>query len=329
MLELDLESLRSEYLVREIGYKNAERKALEIIENAISQQNIIAEVESRVKNPDSFIKKIIQKNYSNPWLQIKDIIGVRIITAYEDELTKIEKVIGELFEIHERDNKIDSLEHNEFDYLGLHLEVSFLDVETGPEKEYNIDRFEIQLHSKAQNLWSSISHQLSYKPLCSELPLDIKRSIHRLVALIELFDKEVNEAHKFILDNPDFPEARLLENLERYFREFSSRRYNRDLSIRNILELKKTLEDKDIVGFEDFIGRFIDRNRDKLYGIFDDYKEQEDSYKTLLLYQPESLLIFERLSNSKFVLKDAWCKFLPLDLLEYMAAIWGEDLPID
>jgi len=66
---------------------------------------------------------------------------------------------------------------------------------------------------------------------------------------------------------------------------------------------------------------FVEHNREKLEEIFRDYAEDERCNP--LLFQPETLLVFERLDKDPFRLKEVWARALPLELLESLAAIWG------
>jgi hypothetical protein len=44
-----------------------------------------------------------------------------------------------------------------------------------------------------------------------------------------------------------------------------------------------------------------------------------------LIHQPESVLIFERISSDPFTLREEWEGQLPVDELDALEAIWGRD----
>lgn len=324
---VDLESLKDEYLSKQSYYNEFKDLICQKIGSFRDETGINFEIQSRVKNVESFLKKVLKKNYSDPWVEIKDLIGIRIIAPYESEILKIDEIIRQRFKIHSRENKLHSLEYNQLGYLGIHFEVSLLEIENKEEQYYAEGICEIQLHTQAQNLWATISHQLSYKPL-KKPQTEIRRSIYRLIALIELFDKEVSNVQEVILDQPDFPEAKILKQLEKHFCVFLNKEFDREFSMQNIAVLKVLLRDEDIDDFDEIIDAFIEDNRQKLSSIFRQYSEdQRDSYKILMLLQPESLLIFERLDKNRFELIELWKDFLPLELLSFLANVWGTSLP--
>jgi ppGpp synthetase/RelA/SpoT-type nucleotidyltranferase len=323
------EGLRSEYLSRQEHYSDLEEIVHKKLEVDIRKIGINCDIQSRFKDVESFIKKALRKKYESPLTEIKDQLGFRVITTYVNDLSQISEVIHKEFRVSNFEDKLDSLEYNQLGYLGIHFEVSLQESAVDQSKKhYDEFIFEIQLHTRAQNLWATISHQLSYKPSSESPSIEVQRSIYRLVALIEIFDKEVSNAQNAILNQPSFPEAMLLRHLEKYFYLFSAKGFDREFSIQNLLRLKNLLKEKEIDDFENLIQFFVEKNNEKLSSIFFNYSnDKRDSYKLLILSQPESLLIFERLDQDMFKLKELWETFLPMELLECLAVIWGVNLP--
>jgi putative GTP pyrophosphokinase len=329
----DLSELRETYLSRKDVYEKCRELMHKKLELIVQNLGIQYFVRSRVKDVESFIKKSIRKRSLNPLVEITDQIGIRIITTYQHDIDEIDNLIIREFNNHNRENKLHSLRPNELGYLGIHFEVPVYESlqELGKLENdlYNGVTCEIQLHTQAQNLWADISHQLSYKPKTANDPnIKVQRSIYRLISLIEIFDSEVNIAKTAILNQSDFPEAKLLDCLEKYFYEFSTKSFDREFSIENLAVLKSLLEIEEIKDFRRLMGDFVEINRQKIKIIFDKYsQDNRDLYKLLMLFQPESILIFWLLKKDKFRLLDKWQDFLPYELLEFMATIWGEQLP--
>ena len=323
----NLKKFRKEYLSRKSDYENSAKLMEQYLNSIIKNLGVNYSIESRVKDVDSFIKKLIRKECSDPFLEIRDQIGIRIITTYKSELDEIDEKIHDNFHVINRENKIDSLSYNELGYLGIHLEVSLQGVESLADSIYNYTVCEIQLHTRAQNLWASVSHQLSYKT-STEPSTSVRRSIYRLVSLIEIFDTEVTTAKATILSQSEIPEVILLNDLEKYFYGFSAKQFDREFSLQNLSILKNLLSKEEIKNFEKFVGEFVDTNRVQLTQIFNNYSQDgRDSYKKIMLYQPESILIFWRLKKDRFKLLEIWKDLLPRELLEFMADVWGIGLP--
>lgn len=122
---------------------------------------------------------------------ITDLIGLRVVCLYDDEVTKIRDVLSPEFEMLGITDKAGELDGQDgaFGYRGLHLDVKINPARCSlPEyRRFSDLQFEIQIRTTIQDSWSKIDHQLSYK---RDPPLEIKRRLRRLAALTELADQE-------------------------------------------------------------------------------------------------------------------------------------------
>lgn len=314
----EIEALRERYKKERPIYQNFAEHIKELLSKKTRQQKLICSIEARAKEIDSFVKKALLKSYT--YDQIKDKAGVRLVVTYEEDLSAIEEIIKSFFNVIEHDRKLDNLNSNELDYIGIHFEVSLNYSSIEPILEqYNDMICEIQLHTQAQNLWSTVSHKLLYKP-SEPPPIEIQRNIYHLSALTGIFDNVVKNVRKDIFAGS--LEARILSILEKnYYRFRASQSFNRELSIEIIRELKKLSTEEEQSNFEDILNGFIAKNEDKLGEFFEYYLE--DNCLSLLLSQPESLFILERLEKDKFTLRDIWENILPLKMLQDLAIAWG------
>jgi ppGpp synthetase/RelA/SpoT-type nucleotidyltranferase len=282
-------------------------------------------VQTRAKDVLSFVKKALRKGYADPIAQIGDKAGVRVIVHYAEDVDRVIEVVERSCEIFERESKLDALDFNEFGYLGVHLSVAAKAEILDPGDADLADlKAEIQIHTKAQSAWAVVSHDLLYKtPL--EIPSDLKRTIVRLVALVELFDNEVARFQQQLRNHPDFKEMQVLEPLDDLLIEFTDRRPDRALSAMVVPSLVRGHggTPQDVV--DNVVRPFVEQHREQLSDI---YKQYADDYRaTPLLYQPEALLVFASLDRDPYQLREAWpSDQLPIDILHGMAAIWGIDL---
>jgi ppGpp synthetase/RelA/SpoT-type nucleotidyltranferase len=282
-------------------------------------------VQTRAKDVLSFVKKALRKGYADPLAEIGDKAGVRVIVHYAEDVPRVEEVVGQSCEILERESKLDALDFDEFGYLGVHLAVNPKpEVLDAGDADLADLKAEIQIHTKAQSAWAVVSHDLLYKtPL--EIPSDLKRTIVRLVALVELFDNEVARFQQQLRDHPDFTEMQVLEPLDDLLIEFTDRRPDRALSAMVVPALVRLHGGTPEEVVNDFVRPFVEEHREQLGEIYDQYAD--DYRATPLLYQPEALLVFASLERDPYQLREAWpSDQLPVDLLDGMAAIWGIDL---
>jgi len=160
-----------------------------LIQHAVSFHKI----ESRIKDPLKLDEKISKKNYKYKDInEITDIVGIRVITYFEDEVDKIASIINSEFVV-DGENSIDKrkLETDRFGYKSLHYVVSLSE---GRKKLKEYKRFrefkvEIQIRSILQHAWAEIEHDIGYKGENS-IPESIKRNFFRVAALLETADIE-------------------------------------------------------------------------------------------------------------------------------------------
>jgi putative GTP pyrophosphokinase len=322
-----IESVREKYIAEQPLYQEFAEYIHSLLVQETRERGIKCTVEARSKEIYSLLKKALRKQYASPYEQIKDKAGARVIVNYSATLAQVENIVHELFEVHNHENKSSDLGYSELGYLGIHLEVSLASqMVHGETEKFRELICEIQLHTKAQNLWANISHELLYKSIQNP-PGNIQRNIYRLMALVEIFDNEVENSRKTILEHPNFLQAQILDQLEQQFYRLTARPFDRELSFQLIKNLEAIIDPGEIENFGNLIREFVDRNDHKLKQIFEDYAS--DPHCSPLLFQPEVLLIFERLEKDEFKLKDSWIKILPLSLLESLASIWGESVSTD
>ncbi|MBV7426649.1 MULTISPECIES: GTP pyrophosphokinase family protein [unclassified Acidovorax] len=163
----------------------------------------IAKVEGRVKEVDECIRKFVRKY--RPSLEegntayeiqgyITDLVGVRVVCLYEDELEKIAQIVRSHFAVIDVTDKVTAVESTEasFGYKGLHLDLKLSTAERGlPEHAaYAHLPFELQVRTIIQDSWSVLDHRIKYK---KSIPGQLKRRINVLSALFELADREFRQ----------------------------------------------------------------------------------------------------------------------------------------
>ncbi len=323
-MTFDLESVRAAYLAERPVYARLAQHVAGMLQKETRRQGIPCTVDDRAKEIQSFLKKALRKKYTSPLEETRDKAGVRVIISYANTLNALSDIIYKLFIVDNCEDKRNNLGYDQLGYQGVHYEIR-LHPEAVPDYDQGLtDKIcEIQLHTAAQHLWSDISHRFLYKPPQPPEP-ETQRAIYRLVAIVEIFDKEVVAARQEILTQPNFPEAMMLDSLESQYYRLVGRPFDRELSLHVVQALRPLFTASELDRYDSMLHDFVDQHEGKLGEIYEDYAE--DKRVDLLLYQPESLLVFELLEKDPFRLRQAWSRVLPVDLLESLASIWGRPM---
>jgi ppGpp synthetase/RelA/SpoT-type nucleotidyltranferase len=179
MLKNNNERILSDYNQKSPIY-NDYIKVLEDLIHTIIQDhgNRVNSITSRVKNEQSFKEKLSRKNNKYESLEdITDIVGIRIITYYADDVDTIAKIIEEEFDI-DYENSIDKrkvLDPDRFGYLSLHyvIKLNKNRLLLTEYRKYAKCKAEVQIRSILQHAWAEIEHDSGYKSSL-DVPIEIK-----------------------------------------------------------------------------------------------------------------------------------------------------------
>lgn len=152
------------------------------------------DIQYRIKKYDSFTDKIEEKKYSNPWEDVEDVCGVRIICYYLSDVKEIGKIIEKEFNIINSIDKEDNLDADRFGYRSKHYVVSVKDEWLRIPNYRNSRKLkaEIQVRTILMHAWAEIEHELCYKSEI-DVPIQLRRKLNRLSALIEIADEQFEQ----------------------------------------------------------------------------------------------------------------------------------------
>lgn len=272
----------------------------------------VTKIEGRVKERNECTKKFHRK-YQNQLEAaehpyeikdfISDLIGIRIVCLYEDQIPQLSEMLQKHFHILDITDRISSVESTEdsFGYKGLHMDLA-LGANMASQMKYHQYAdlsFEVQIRTVIQDAWSMLDHKIKYK---KAIPNNLKRRINILSALFELADREFKEIRNAtteliemetelpisdpLTETLDKQDKRWLDasakiinafNFHRiaghFFREFDFQDYKVDGFVPNILKLNHDFQKSDLhkclidnlKTVREYRGQFLADNPDKSF----------------------------------------------------------------
>lgn len=152
----------------------------------------------RVKGYDSVCKKLSKKGLEldreTALEKINDLIGVRAICSYVDDIYRVADLLEKQKDIRIVKVKDYIKQPKKSGYQSLHM---ILDVAIAFQQETQWSRVELQLRTAAMDYWANLDHQLRYKRGEKETDM-IDEELQQCAAVITQLDQKMLEVRKKI-----------------------------------------------------------------------------------------------------------------------------------
>ena len=212
--------------LKEVGTK------LEILNDEfvhIHKYNPIEYIKSRIKTPESIVKKLKRDGYEstieNMRNYINDIAGIRIVCSFTSDIYRLAEMIGKQNDLtvicvkdYIKNPKVSG-------YKSFHMHVTvpiFLSdrvVET---------KVEIQIRTMAMDFWATIEHSLQYK-YKANIPDHIRERLSAAAKAIIVLDNEMSSVRSEIMDAQNSSQIQrnlitdILNNIENLYKVTNKR----------------------------------------------------------------------------------------------------------
>lgn len=184
--------------LKEVGTK------LEILNDEfqhVHQYNPIEHIKSRIKTPESIVKKLKRRGYEvsvgNMVRFVNDIAGVRIICSFTSDIYRIADMLARQNDIRVISIKDYIKNPKDSGYKSFHMIVSvpiFLSHETMETK------VEIQIRTVAMDFWASLEHKINYK-YDGTVPEHIKRELSECAEMVSDLDAKMMSLNEEIKES--------------------------------------------------------------------------------------------------------------------------------
>ncbi len=193
-LDAHSEELMQQYRQLLPTLEKLSEEAYNLMQDALHEQGIyVTAIEHRVKTEKSLAGKLELKGAKYKSIDnITDLVGLRIITFYNDDVDKVAVLVQRIFDVDWKESvdKRKAHELNSFGYNSLHY---ICRLKTGSP------RFEVQMRTALQHVWSTIEHDTGYKGDV-KIPSEYRRQFNRLAGMMELIDDEFSRLRLLLTD---------------------------------------------------------------------------------------------------------------------------------
>jgi len=166
--------------------------------NYIHDYNPIEHVKSRLKSPESILKKIARKGYtfSLPSIKenVRDIAGIRITCSFISDIYELAKMIGNQKDVRVVDYKDYIKNPKPNGYQSLHL---ILEIPIFMSDREELTYVEVQIRTIAMDFWASLEHKIYYK-YNKEVPSHMIEELKDAATIAAQLDRKMERLNKEI-----------------------------------------------------------------------------------------------------------------------------------
>jgi len=159
-----------------------------LVERALSSLPSHPTLKVRLKKFSSYYKKylrLLRSGLTNPY--ITDLMGIRIVCPFIEDLEITESLIKKHFEVVEIERK-GHYTFKEFGYESTHLLIKVPDDILEKRGPAGCDVAEIQIRTILQDAWAEVEHELVYKAEFNPFDTPMKRKLAAVNASLSLAD---------------------------------------------------------------------------------------------------------------------------------------------
>ena len=160
--------------------------------------NPVEHTKSRIKTYESIVEKLESKKLDitvdNMIKYINDLVGIRIICTFLEEVYEIANIIKSSKEFIVCDDADYIKEPKASGYSSYHIDI-LVPVNLKEAREYV--KVEIQIRTVAMDTWATFDHKLRYK-LPNKIPKEVKEEMQKRAIEVMELDKRMQKINELI-----------------------------------------------------------------------------------------------------------------------------------
>ena len=168
---------------------------------------------ARIKSFSSYYRKLIRQKseeaaLSDSLVCLTDMIGIRVICTFLEDISVVLEQLKEIFDIREIERKGADLNFKEFGYESIHVLVAIPEDCVPVDIDDNLPLpndlvCEIQIRTILQDAWAEVEHELIYKSEFTPFDMPLRRKLASMNASLNLADiifQEIRDYQKKLQD---------------------------------------------------------------------------------------------------------------------------------
>ncbi|KGA96431.1 GTP pyrophosphokinase [Alkalihalobacillus alcalophilus ATCC 27647 = CGMCC 1.3604] len=179
----------------------------------IHEYNPIEHTKSRLKEPESILKKVMRKNHSFSIESIKeniqDIAGIRITCSFISDIYVVADMLKRQKDIVVLETKDYIKNPKPNGYQSLHL---ILQVPVYMSDREELVSVEVQIRTIAMDFWASLEHKIYYK-FNKEIPVQLSNELKTAATTAAALDRKMEQLHKEVSEIKKLDEDENLNHL--------------------------------------------------------------------------------------------------------------------
>ncbi|MGP1368858.1 MAG: (p)ppGpp synthetase [Treponema sp.] len=168
---------------------------------------------ARIKSFSSYYRKLIRQKseeavLSDSLVCLTDMIGIRVICTFLEDISVVLEQLKEIFDIREIERKGADLNFKEFGYESIHVLIAIPEDCVPVDIDDNLSLpndlvCEIQIRTILQDAWAEVEHELIYKSEFTPFDMPLRRKLASMNASLNLADiifQEIRDYQKKLQD---------------------------------------------------------------------------------------------------------------------------------
>ncbi|MBR7079382.1 MAG: (p)ppGpp synthetase [Treponema sp.] len=160
---------------------------------------------NRIKSFSSYYKKILRQKpkeaaESKTLVTLTDMMGIRVICAFLEDIDLVEKQLEEVYDVKEIERKGSQQSFREFGYESVHVLIAIPEDCKPEDKSVFLPPdlvCEIQIRTILQDAWAEVEHELIYKSEFNPFDKPLRRKLASINASLTLADTIFQEIRDY------------------------------------------------------------------------------------------------------------------------------------